>query len=659
MQILCQLALLMGIASLSVLSQAQVQRYEKEKVRQILLDLGQNLPRAEFTVQGEVKDQRVQLFLSFYENVIEPRKFGISKVEMRYRTYNILIDSGSYNDDSEYSMFKDELVNAALADNEYSVDPQVTAELNEFARLAEGLTGDLADLARRWAHERDLESFPPELKPKLDEIETLEQDYEQTLKDVPSASKLREFTTALTELRRKFKNSEITLEEAMKAGDELYRTGGTHFIGKEAIDAKGNNLNRIAVLRSELAKAKGFPSWAAYRLEMNGQGYEANYRGPANQRAFLRHYIEALAKVQAFVLDERIKALGLEGIRDQLRDEHVGFLTLPSLLQIQNHFPIDQITNMWEKTMVESGFTNEALGQILVDDEFREGKNRTMAYMAGLIGPHTEQVTVDAGTLNWVQTPRDSQAWIPGFSYILQSYKTPGVSSLETAFHEGGHALEKALKFKQVAADESYGYVEVPSLTMESFMVDPEVLWNLAVEVDGAKPSLQEVSLLVDNQIKNEIMNTIFQAGQALFDLELWDYDYSAQGAKTFLERVQQLDAEIAAMKGDLPELEKPVAGWYGSVSTTHYTSGTVRYIGYVYADIGSRMMTEFISDEIEKLSGRRSWYRQPQLASIFADRFFAEGWKTLFPGNIERITGRKFDPDAVVEKMAKRVGMP
>ncbi len=650
------LRLIVAATTLIPLSvQAQVQRYDKEKTRALLLNLGQQPPKESLIIEGAFANPKAEAFVDFYRTKIYPRDEHITDFVMRYRTYRLLMDSASYRDEAEYKIFQQEWQKAAEEYNSFLVDQSYTEELKEWASLAQGLSGQLPDLARRLARERDLESFPEHLKPKLDEIELLEKEYELAMKDAPSNAKLEELTKARIELRRAFKAGEISFAEAQGRSNELLKHGGYHFIGYEAAQAKGDNLNRVAILRTELAKAKGFKTWAEYVLEMTGQGYEPAYRGPVQQREFLRQYITALAPLQRQLIEERIAELGLSGRRDTLRSNHMLLLTLPDLDQLQRYFPASKVTDIWEKTMLESGFSQANLAQILVDDQFRDGKNRTMAYMAGLLGPYTGYSTLDAKSLNFIEIPLNSPDWKPGFTYILQSY--PGsIRDLETAFHEGGHALEKILKFKQQAADEAYGYVEVPSMTMERFMRDPQVVFNNTTPVNGQVPGIDEIRDLLENNEKNEIVTLLDMATQALFDTELWDYDYAQPGAQTFLQRVESLALEIHQLAERFPAAESPVPLFYSYVATTHFTSGNVRNIGYTYAEIASRMMSSFISDELEKLSGRRSWYQQPQLASIFADRFFSVGWKKLFPENIETITGRKFDPKTVVDEMAARL---
>ena len=152
------------LVSISVLlggltANAQVQRYEKEKVRQLLFELEKNPPTTHMIVQGQPSTEQGERLIEYYSQVIEPLFENINDIVFDYRTKSLLIDSGSYNDEGEYKLFQAEFQKAAQAYNEFSVSPQVTAHLTEFARLAEGLSGEMPYLARKIALDRQVESF--------------------------------------------------------------------------------------------------------------------------------------------------------------------------------------------------------------------------------------------------------------------------------------------------------------------------------------------------------------------------------------------------------------------------------------------------------------------------------------------------------------------
>ena len=138
--------------------------------------------------------------------------------------------------------------------------------------------------------------------------------------------------------------------------------------------------------------------------------------------------------------------------------------------------------------------------------------------------------------------------------------------------------------------------------------------------------------------------------------MDLWDYDYTAPGAKTYIERAREVFEDIEARTGQLPLLQTSVPAFYGNMSTTHFTSGNVRNIGYSYASLGSEMMAQYISRELKKRTGRESWYRQPGLAALITDTWYKVAWKEPFPTNIEKVTGEKFDMKRILGELTREL---
>ncbi|MBX3022633.1 MAG: hypothetical protein KF799_13250 [Bdellovibrionales bacterium] len=645
-----------GLLLTALSAQAQYTPYGKRKTRELLLNLHQNPPLSQVVRVGYPSSPRAEAFLKFYEQKIHPYSLKMSNLIIRYHTIQLLRDSGSYRDVHEkrrWTALREQL------DQEYNetiVDEQWTATLREWAHLAEGLKGDLPDFARRSWRDRDLESFPPEFKPMLDEAARLESEYFDAVRETKASADLREFSTTLTETRRRFKMGQISFDEARTTIKDLFSRMGAHVVGHEAVLKKGENLNRMAVLKTQMAKHKGFPTWADYQLAMNGTGYAPEYQGTANQRRFLHDYLSALKPLLENLITSRLKELGLEDRRSDISLQEIGLLAAPGLEMLQPYFPNEEISRMWGQTLLESGFTRQQLSQIVLDDGFRKNKNRTEAYLAGVMAPYNEVERIDAANLNYLPLSLKKEDLKRGLVYILQSYKGSGINDLRTAFHEGGHATEKLLKAKYMPTDESYGYVEVPSLTSEYFTTDPEVLYALAVPVDGQKPSMEEIKKYLENYSKTDLINVALGATGSLFDLELWSIDYTAPGAPTFLEAVKQLDETTTAVVLSLKPYDLPIPTYFSNVSTGHHTSGSVRNIGYDFAGIGAEMMAAFISDELEKRTGRRSWYNQPGFADIYAKKFVSQGWHLPFPRNIEAITGRKFDYMEVVNDFARKL---
>jgi hypothetical protein len=630
----------------SVPAAAQVQRYERETVRAKLLAVRDGLPAQNLRVQGTPAGPREAAFAEFYASVIHPKMDASLRLYQRRSALNILIDTGSYLNEDEHKEWKKEFAALTEKISAMKVDPVYNGEIARWGKMAEGLSGELAGYARHYARENELEHFPEDMRPVLTEVDLLHQEFKAAITAAPAARKVSEWMTRSTEIPRLYKSGRLTFAEARDQLTELNRRVGGRYVGFEAAQAKGEALNKMAVLRTRLAQSKGFRTWAEYQLEASGQGYEPAYRGAVNQRAFLHAWIEQMRPVvQAFVA-KRLRDLGVEA--SSLRRQHLSLLSLPDLSLAQEYFPAGRLTGIWEEVMLESGFKPETLAQIVVDDQERKGlKNPTMAYMAGVVTPEEETRVLDAGALDFV----NGGAVRPGLMYIMQTYRGAGLGDLRTAFHEGmGHALEYLLKEKEEFTSEGYGYVEVPSMTAEYFLRDAEMLHAKAAEIAGHKPSVEEFRAWIRNHEKNQSLNLLARAGSALYDLDLWDYDYTAPGAKNYIQRAEEVFADVEARTGQPPMVEASVPAFYANMSTTHFTSGNVRNIGYSYATLGSEMMAQYISRELKARTGRAGWHQQPGLADLIAGTWYRVAWKTPFPKNIELITGEKFDMKKILE---------
>lgn len=634
----------------SVPVEAQVQRYEIDTVRARLLEVRHGLPKQNLLIQGQASSPEIAAFVHFYADVIHPKMDRMLRLDQQRSALNVLIDTGSYLNEEERDQWKKEFGELVESLSAISVDPVYNGEIARWGQMAEGLEGQLAEYARRFARENALQFFPEEMRGTLTEVALLHQEYKAALIATEAANGMNEWETQLSKIPRLYKTGVLSFTEAQAQLTEVNTRVGGRYVGFEAAQKKGDALNKMAVLRTRLAQSKGFRTWSEYQLEATGQGYSPAYRGTINQREFLHKWIEKLRPLIAAFVERRARELKVDP--STLRRQHLSLLTLPDLSLAQPYFPSEKLTDIWQETMIESGFRTETLAQIIVDDKERPGlKNPTMAYMAGVVTPQAETRVIDASTLNFL-TPNHLR---PGLMYIMQTYRGAGLSNLRTAYHEGmGHALEYLLKDKEDLTDEGYGYVEVPSMTAEYFLREAQMIFDKAIPLDGEKPTLEQVKTWVSNHEKNSSLNLLARAGSALYDLDLWDYDYTQPNALTYLQRAEQVFAEIEARTGQLPLVESHVPAFYGQVATTHFTSGNVRNIGYSYATLGSEMMAQYISRELQKRTGRSDWYRQPGLADLITETWYKVGWKTPFPENIERITGQKFDMEKILSDLTK-----
>lgn len=648
MQRLFSFVIVFAIACVSFQSLAQVQKYD-EKTRDKLLFLKNNPPPVRIVLKGEFKSEQEKLFVEFYLQKIVPQDEKSRAMFFQAVALKLLMDSGSQNSDVEMKAWEKEYLHVSSQFNELAVNEQWTATLKLWAKLAEGLSGQLADDARRQWRERELSVFPVEMKATMDQIDTFQLEHDNATNAAESANKLSEVYPELVAAGLEFREGKISFEAATARINAAYQKGGYHFVGHEAAQAAGESLNKMAILRTKLAQSKGKKTWSEYVLTITGDGYTEKYRGLEKQRDLLVQVIAMVRPVLQQMYTNRMQVLGLKP--EQLRNQYLGLLRPKGLQQLTPYFPADKITQTWEETMIESGFSPEVLSQILVDDSVtREKKNKTIAYLMPWFGPYTEVEELDLATLKFDEEPLHSDKWRKGLVYILQSYKVGGLSEYGTAFHEGGHALEKVTKMKTIATDEAYGYVETPSMTMERFLKDPEFIFQKAFEADGKKPTREEIAEMLSGEKMLDVVQFMHLMTSSLFDLDLWNYDYTKPKAQTFLERVKFLEEKIEKYAGsDYGNVPSPVPFYYSQVATSHFTSGDVRNIGYLFAEAASTLMANFLSDSLEKETGRRTWYQQPGLAKILVDKFYSQGWKTTFPENIEGITGRNYDPVSII----------
>ncbi len=636
----------------SVPVEAQVQRYDIDKVRETLLKIRDGLPPQALVVQGDPASPEALKFIRFYADVIHPKLQALKRLSQRRSAIKLLLDTGSYVSEKEQKQFKSEYAQITAELSGIQVDPVFNGEIETWAQLSDGLTGELPAYARAFAKENEFEHFAEDQKPTLIKAELLHQKYADAIRSAVAAAGLAEWKKKSAEIPRLFKSGVLTIKEAQEQSSEMNQRVGLRYVGAEAVQAQGQSLNEMAILRTELAQSKGYRTWAEYQLEASGQGYLPEYRGVANQREFLHKWIRQMRPPVELFIDRRVRDLGID--KSKLRRNHVGLLTLPDLNTAQRFFPADNLVNIFDASMIESGFKSSDLGQMIVDEKPREGlKNPTMAYMSPTFIPEDEIRTLDASTLSFVP----GQAKMPGTVYIMQNFRVGGLDELRTMYHEGmGHALEYLLKDKEDMTSEGYGYVEVPSMTAEYFLREPQFLFDNATTFEGEKPSLEQFRTWILNSDRNTGVDLLMRASSALYDIDLWDYDYKAKGAKTYLERAEQIFNANEVLTGLPPFVESHVPAFYAYLATTHFTSGSVRNIGYSYATLGSEMMSKWISKELERRTGRASWYKQPGLAELISEAWYKVGWKTRFPQNIEAITGEKFDVEKILAEMTKNL---
>jgi hypothetical protein len=91
-------------------------------------------------------------------------------------------------------------------------------------------------------------------------------------------------------------------------------------------------------------------------------------------------------------------------------------------------------------------------------------------------------------------------------------------------------------------------------------------------------------------------------------------------------------------------------------LSTGHFYSGEVRYIGYVYAEIASDLVYQTVMHTLMRQTGRLSLYQQPKLGPILQQSLYNFGATAKFPKVIEEVTEQPFAADAQAVRFNKAV---
>ena len=88
---------------------------------------------------------------------------------------------------------------------------------------------------------------------------------------------------------------------------------------------------------------------------------------------------------------------------------------------------------------------------------------------------------------------------------------------------------------------------------------------------------------------------------------------------------------------------------WAGRFfATGHFYSGNVRYIGYVIANPVAIMYNDYLLDQLESSTGRRTLVNQPQLATLWKKGYGAAPAGLPLDQAIRKLTGGRTLQDAI-----------
>nr|HPI41556.1 M3 family metallopeptidase [Pseudobdellovibrionaceae bacterium] len=431
-----------------------------------------------------------------------------------------------------------------------------------------------------------------------------------------------------------------------------------HFIATQS----NRDLNEIAVLRTQLARSKGFKNWAEYQLASNKQHYMPGYQKPSERIEFLKSVLKLTYSTHEKFLHARLQELDSSLRVENLSESQISLLNLPGAVFLKDYFPIENVNEFWQRTMAESGFSESSIKSIQFDNFPRAGK-QTHAYMMSARGWKPRHFildsTSDAGL--FLRTPdsrwrNNVNEWDPSLIYIVQNMRTNGIASFRTLFHEGGHGLDFSFREDHLSQGQDSSYTETHSKTMEMFFKDREFIERTAQKLNGEKPSSELIEAYFKNSRWNDFISFRYQISNALYDLELWNREYKS--GDDFVQSALDLDEKYQRKYffGKTETLQGALNSSYGKFATGHFYGGQVRYIGYVFAQMAATMTYERLLDKFEELNGRRTLSEQSTLADELIKGYYTKGFLQPFPQATEVFTGKKFDALAISQSILAQV---
>lgn len=627
-------------------------QFDQEQWRQIYLEIRDNreFHPAQFYNLPPAGSRKAE-FIHYYQSVMEPRARTSSMIWRRYKGLKLLLDSALASSPEEEAQWKHELDEVLAQASALETDPQVKAEVLKFGQLARGLSGHLPEAARREAKEIELATFAPELASLAAERYQLSEAIDQIANNLPENALAREADQQLNRELDRFYKGEISFHDASQSLERLSLQSSGQ-VGQALITSAGEKLQRMAVVMSLLAKSKDFPTWADYAVATQATAHAEGLKTSQDLLQFLYGLLDETAPVARRVYEEGARRNGLT--LETLRPGAQYLLLPPSDFHLYGYFPKENIEALCRTTMAQCGFPESLTRRVMVDAFPRDGK-QNHAYMmpARTSGIHQEQI--NGSTLNIDIPDVTGTGWTLPVTAIVQNFDDDDVNNARTMFHENGHGLEYASQRIEVSFPRAYGYAETHSTTMEQFLEDRDFLLANARTRDGTAATPELVDKYLSEKAIANLMGFRSNVMQAIFDIELWQYDYSLTGAATIWDRAIEITARLRERTRfvRLPaDLLRPVG--LGNFRTSHYYSGDVRYFGYVLAEVSAGMVTDRVLDQVERTSGRRSLYNQPSIANILMP-LYRNGLREQFPNSIESFTGKRFAPSEFARSLVQK----
>lgn len=637
-------------------SEVRAQDFSPAEERQRLLDVlieddGQKLTIIDHP-EAQVAHRKIS---QFYKNHIWKLWQQLHPLSKEHNVLSLLLDRALYTSTEERRQWQQRLAELSEEIHNLSNSDEYDRALKEFFRLSKGLHGVLPNIARELFQMQDALGFKPEQGKILQELDRLSMTIDRLARESIYAETLSMVAEQKSEVLARFHSGEMNWREAEARLHGLEAEGGVAF-GHDILLQGENELQKMALLRTQLAQTKGFSTWAQYALETQSYQYDSSLRTPEQRLKFLYQILDGTEKLYREAIQNRMAQLGMEssGLISWGQRE----LLIPAATSaLDPYFPKENIFNIWMNTMRGAGFSSELLSSISIDSDPRPNKHNH-AYMKLLRPQQPLYLNLNTYNLEIKPSEQDRSKTTP-IVQIVQNIRQDGLSPLRTMFHEGGHALDFLHRAYSLWDYSGASYNETHSIFMESFLKDRDFLLDQGRTRHGEKIPVELVDRYLQDEAISQLFRLRYQVGLAIYDLELWNIDYTKDRAhfttesRSLFTRVMARSARIRS--GEISGL--PLADTV--FKTSHFYGGRVDYFGYIAAEVAAEVASKIALDRMETESSRRSLYRQKELAKILVQDFYKFGHTVPFPEGIERFIRQSYSVAPYVQSLKGRLSIP
>jgi len=193
-------------------------------------------------------------------------------------------------------------------------------------------------------------------------------------------------------------------------------------------------------------------------------------------------------------------------------------------------------------------------------------------------------------------------------------------------------------------------------MAMEHFLRDREFLLANGRTRDGEPLTENLIESYIQEEEVGDLYSMRANVRASLFDIELWDVDYTQPGVD-FVDQAIHVASRLRERTNFNPvpeDLKEPMG--YSHFVTGHFYDGSVRYFGYVLAEVSASLVMTKASQILQENTGRNSLYQQPGLARILIEGLYKEGMTKPFPQSIESFIQGPYSPKAYAQDLIRRL---